>query len=171
MGDYLKLDADRVKAAIAHLVADFPDLAEDDDLRADTIEGETDLDTILTRLFLEWRSDEEMVNGTKSIMADLRERKARLERRVDARKALAMSLLEAADLDKCHLPVATLSIRSGKESVVVDDVDQLPQGAFTLVRKPIEVAELKKQIMAEEAGEFPGARLEIGDDYLVARIK
>ncbi len=171
MADYLKLDANRVRATIARLIEAYPDLADDEDLRADTIEGETDLDTILTRLFIAWRSDEEMATGTKSIIADLRERKDRLERRVDAKKALAMSLLETADLDKRQLPVATLSIRSGRESVVVDDVDQLPQGAFTLIRKPIDAADLKKQIMAEKAGDFPGAHLEIGDDTLAARAK
>jgi len=171
MADYLKLDADRVRATIARLIEAYPDLAGDEELRADTIEGETDLDKILTRLFLDWRSDEGMASGTKSIIADLRERKARLERRVAARKALAMSLLETADLDKRQIPVATLSICSARESVVIDDVDQLPQGAFTLVRKPIDASNLTKQIMAEEAGKFPGAHLEMGDDYLVARSK
>ena len=171
MADYLALDAGRVRFDIARLMEAHPELADDDELRADMLEGETDIDTILTRLFKGWRLDEGMAAGAKDMLVDLKERKARFERRAEAKKALAQSLMEAADLDKRELPVATLSIRSGNVSVVIDDVEQLPQGAYRMVREPIGKTELRKMIEAEDAGNFPGAHLEIGEDYLVPRSK
>lgn len=171
MADYLALDAGRVRFDIARLLEQFPELAEDEELRADMLEGETEIDAVLSRLFLSWRQDEETAAGAKAIKADLDERQKRFERRAATKKALALSLMETADLPKRELPVATLSVQAGRIRVVVDDVEQLPQGAFETVRKPIPSAELRKLIEAEKAGKFPGAHLELGDDFLTARAK
>jgi hypothetical protein len=54
---------------------------------------------------------------------------------------------------------------------VIDDVEQLPQGAYRMVGEAIGKPELRKMIEAEDAGAFPGAHLEIGDDSLTARSK
>lgn len=169
--NYLHVDAGRVRFDTERLLAAYPELAEDDELRGDMLSGETAIDEVLTRLFLAWRHREELAAGAKAIRADLDIRQKRNEAAAKKLKAIALTILETADLDKRELPVATLSVSAGRTRIVVDDITALPQGAYTLERKPLAAKELEALILAERAGEFPGAHIELGDDYLTARAR
>lgn len=171
---YLTLDAKLVRFDIEALMRAYPELQDDDDLRADVLEAETSLDETLTRLFLAMRRRQELAKGAKAISDDADARAKRFKGGADRLKDIILSLMDAAHLPKRELPVATLSVSQGRVRVVVDDVDALPQGAFTTVRKPIAAKELEALLVSlpfEEREAFPGARLEIGPDYLTARAK
>lgn len=168
---YLQIDAGMVRFNTLALLQAFPELAEDEELRGDMLSGETRIDEVLTRLVLAWRQREELAAGAKAIKADLDIREKRNTAAAKKLKDIALTIMETADLNKRELPIATLSVSAGKKRIVVDDLDALPQGAFTLERKALPAKELEALIMAEDAGEFPGAHIEIGDDYLTVRAK
>lgn len=168
MRDRLALDVRVTAAQIERLRVTYPDLADDLQLLCDTLEGETEFLPVMERVTEEYLDSVSMKAAVSDRMSALAERRDRFDRKADALKAMAMSLMEAAGQPKVQLPVATLSITKGRTSVVVDDVDALPQGYFATERKPLKTA-IKEAI---EHGEIiPGARLETGDDGLTVRTK
>lgn len=165
---YLQADAASVKAQITNLLAAYPELAEDDDLRADMFEGETALDKIVGRCLSERQEAETMAAAVKGRIADLNERMKRYERKSAAMKTLILDMMSAADLPKLELVEATLSLRDPVPSVNVIDVEELPQGFFKVEKRADKTA-IKKSILAGEP--VPGAELVLGECGLAIRTK
>lgn len=165
---YIALDVKQLEIEINRLIADYPELADDEAMRHDVIQGETSLHEVLSRI-LDHRSEAlEMVTGIKERASHLKERQDRYERRADAMKALAFRLMKAAKQSKITLTEATLSISKGRDSVVIDDIDSLPQGTYSVEKKPNKDA-IKKQI--EAGSPVPGARIEQGQPGLTVRTR
>lgn len=164
---YIALDVQTLEREIERLMLENVELAEDEALRADMVEGETDLHSVLSRIIDHRLEADAMVEAIKSRSEHLTERKARYERRSKAMTALAMRLMVAAKQTKIVLPEASLSISKGRESVEITSLDDLPQGAFTTVKQPDKAA--IKTMLA--AGPVPGAEIKIGPDSLGVRVK
>ncbi len=164
----LHVDAVYLKNEIARLLEANPELAEDDLLRADMLEGETDINRVISKALNERQDACSMVEAIKRREDDLRIRRVRFERKAEAIKGLIQSVMYAAELDKITLPEATLSIRQPLPKVEVTDAEQLPQGFFKLERKADKTA-LKQALMSGE--EIPGAELALGDETLSIRVK
>ena len=165
---FLYVDAQNVKAQIHALLEIYPELAEDDGLRLDMLEGETDLHGILARALDNKREAETMVAAIDQRMMDLASRKARYERQAKAMRHLIKGIMESAGQTKITLPEASLSIRDGQPSVHVTDVNALPQGFYHVERKA-DKARLKPALLAGEI--IPGAELVIGETSLTIRLK
>lgn len=168
MSNFLFNDAKVVQAEISRLLSVYPELAEDETLLADSLEGETDLHKILERILSERQEADELATAIKAREAAMKERRGRFERKSDAMKRLIQSLMETAGQTKITLPEATLSILAPRESVDVTDPDALPQGFFRIERKP-----LSKEIMAalKSGDKVPGAELVLGNSGLMVRTK
>lgn len=165
---YLIADASRVKFVINAILGQYPELADDETLRADSLEAETDMHKVISRALKERLEAASLAEATKTRITDLSDRKARFERKADAMKDLIKGLMDAADLDKMTLPEATLSVTAPRASVNVLDINELPQGYYAVERKADKTA-IKKAI---EAGEtIPGAELQIGLSGLTIRTK
>lgn len=168
MADRIALEAKIIEKEIDVLIAAYPDLAEDDALRSDMIEGSTDFAEVMTRILDHEREAKSMVSAIKMRAEDLSERKQRWERRADAMRALMLNLMSAADQPKVTLPEATISITKGRETVEVTDVDALPQGYFKTVRQADKIAILGA---LSKGDSLPGAALRVGDASLTVRAK
>lgn len=168
MADYLAMDASKLEAEIHHMLVAFPELADDEELRLDTLEGETDFNRIMSRLVRVRNEKLADAEGLASYMADLSDRKARQVRAADGVKALMLSLMSVADLPKLVLPEATISVTKPRASVDVTDVQALPQGTFSIVRQPDKTA-IKAQL--EAGDDVPGATLKFSDPGLTVRVK
>lgn len=168
MADFLAMDAAAVGRHIDALLVIYPELADDDALRADMIEGETDLYHVVSRALDHRQEAEAMATAIKQREHDLGERRGRYERRSEAMKALIRSLMVSAGQNTITLPEATVSLTKARETVSIIDIDALPQGTFTTVRQPD-----KKAIKASiDAGEdVPGAALVVGEPGLTVRTK
>lgn len=165
---YLFLDANFTKAEIAKLLETYPELAEDEQLRVDAIEGETDAYKILEKALDEKHDAEATMEGIGIRMQHLQERAGRFMRKSEAMKALIKAIMQAAKLDKVQLPEATLSITKPRNSVSIEDVDALPQGYFRLKREADKAA-IKSAL--EQGNEIPGAILQTGTPGLTVRTK
>src|SRR5262245_8580308 len=117
----MRFDVDTVRQQIANLLVMHPELAEDDVLRADMVEGSTDAHEFLSSLTRKIGEDEAAAAGLEEYRHDLLVRKARLEHRAEVLRALAFKVMQAADLKKVELPEATLSVRNGTPKVIITD--------------------------------------------------
>ncbi len=117
----------RLREECRRLIADNPELAEDADLRADMIEGETILADVLhslERVEAEARSDCSKLNFMRGQIDARFEAAAR--RSKQARKAI-MQVLDVAGLAKFSLPQATLSVSRGPQKVIEMTRDECPE--------------------------------------------
>lgn len=168
MADYLAADTAYTSNAIDAMLAAYPELLEDEQLRADMLEAETDFTALMSRLVRARNERLAFAEGTNGYIKELTERRDRLSRGADGLKGLMLKLMATASLPRLELPEATLSVSAGRASVSIIDIDALPQGTFTLERKADKAA-IKAQI---EAGEdVPGAALVVGENTLTVRVK
>lgn len=168
MNGYIFKDAAVVKAQISRLLTDYPEIGEDIELLADSLEGETGLYKILERALSARQEALSMATAIKERETGLKERRERYERQGDAYKALMLSMMQYAEQEKVTLVEATLSITKPRSSVSVEDASQLPQGYYKTER----VADKKAIKDAIEAGsEIPGAYMQQGEAGLTIRVK
>ncbi|MDQ7011453.1 MAG: siphovirus Gp157 family protein [Mariprofundaceae bacterium] len=164
----LQLDRAMVAREIEELIAAVPEMAEDEDLRHDMLEGETGLHELVSRA-LDARADAlGMADAIKQRMADLRERKERYDRRAKALGGLIHSLMEIANMRKLELPEATVSIRRAPDKVTIIDEAAIPPGFFR-IRREVDRAALKKALATGE--HVPGATLSNGGESISVRVK
>lgn len=157
-----------VKYQIDELISQYPDLLEDEILKADMLEGSTDFNELMERCIEQERDAVATQEAIKIRRVELYTRQGRYERKQAAMRKIMQGLMDAADTRKIELSQATISITKARTKTCVDDVDALPQGFFKTERKP-----LSKEIKAAlEAGEsIPGATLELGEEGIMVRVK
>lgn len=134
--NYLAYDVTVLEREFADLVAAYPELAEDEELRSDTIEGETDAYRVLGKIVAIERDANSMVLAIGERTKELAARKERYVRRKDAMRALLLRLLKAADLNKVSLPEATVSVGKGRAGVEIVDESAVPARFLKVVKSP-----------------------------------
>ncbi len=160
------LNAHAIKQQIHNLILQNPELAEDDVLRADMIEGSSDLHEVLALLLDRMRESEALAEAITARIKSMQERRARIEGREVSLRALMFSLMEAADLRKVELPEATLSFRNTPPKLVVVDEAKIPSMFFE--QKPVlDKVHLKSALASGNLIE--GASLSNGGVSLVVR--
>jgi phage host-nuclease inhibitor protein Gam len=161
------MEARLLERQIADLYVLFPELEEDDELRRDVLEGETNLDAILSRIVAKIRESAAFVDALKAQKDQLSERQERFKRRGEAMRSLAFRLMDAAKTRKMELPEATLSIRATPQSVQITDENAVPD-AYTKTVRHIDKTAVKDALKAGEP--VPGAVLTNGGDTLSVRM-
>lgn len=157
-----------VKAEIAKLIEQFPELKDDDDLRADAIEGETDAHALILDALQARQDAQTMVGAIKARQDDLQARRGRFERKAEAMSSLIKNVMRAANLANLQLPEATITITAGKASVGIMDLGAIPQGYFKL-EKVVDKQAIRSAIDAGE--DIPGAGLVIGETSVSIRTR
>lgn len=119
----------------------------------------------VSRIILNMDSDTDALDRE---IERLQERKRLLANRQNQIREYLRENMEASGISKISCPLFTITLAKGRESVVVDDPDQLPD---ELMRVKTDVSPDKSAIAAKlKAGEeIPGARLERGQSSV--RIK
>lgn len=168
MADRIVLEARFLAQQIARLKEAFPEIAEDADLLADTIEGETDFVRIMEKLADAYMDAVSFKGAIADRLSGLKERQDRISNKADALKALMQAALEEAQQRSITLPEATISIRAGGQTVDIINPAHLPQGFFVTEITPLK-AEIKKALLADEM--VPGAILVRSPDTLTVRTK
>lgn len=164
--NFLVADVANLTAHIADLFAAYPELAEDEDLRRDMLEGETSAFEVLTRLVSIERDADSMARAVASRISDLQARKARAEKRKEAMRVLMLRIMRAANIKKAPLVEATVSVSKGRQSVEIVDEAALPDEFVRIERVPDKKALLAKLAANENV---PGAALKDGDETLTVR--
>lgn len=159
-----KIDIRRIIASL-ELCPGFDD---DEKLKLDMLEGETELNELASKLLSENEDDEGLIDALKAQTEARRERKSRIETRIEARKAAIVTLMDCARLTKLMLPEATVSLRTLLPRPKVADEALLPEAFTIIVRKP----DTEAIAVAVAKGEnIPGVILTNGSASLTIRRK
>lgn len=146
----------------------YPELSEDESLRADVLDAETDFNRLIDSLVKRKLDAREMAAGAKARKQEVGERQSRFERQEEGYDRLIKGLMQFADMQKVVLPEATVSITKPRTVVEITDLDAIPQG-YAKFEKRADKAAIKAAL---EAGEqIPGAALGLSDDGLMVRTK
>lgn len=130
-------DADQLQIEIEALIRQYPEIAEDEILRADMLDGETSISDVITSLIRLGEDARAMRDGTKERLEELKARGERFGRRIDFARALIFKILETANLRKVELPEATVYLRNNPPQLVGEvDGDKLPDDLVKIERKP-----------------------------------
>lgn len=122
---------------IEMLLREYPDMADDEILRADMLEGETDLREVLTEIHRMIDDAKALRDGTVARLDELAARRARFQHRIDFGRELIVRVLDSAQLRKVELPEATLTLRNNPQQLVGDpSADELPDELVRVVRSP-----------------------------------
>lgn len=163
----LALDASIIEREIATLIEAYPELAEDETLRADMLEGATNIKDVLAAVVDTMQSAKSMRDAIKARTKELSERAARFDRREEAMRVLAERIMRVADLRKVELFDATLSIRATPQAVVITAEEDLPDSFWRVTKSPDKTA-IKEAL---KAGQFvPGACLSNAGETISVRV-
>lgn len=161
--DLTRIQVEAVVTFLRDALGDEPD----EQLLLDSLEGETNLFEMCSRI-LRWIEDDEGIRAALvSQIQDRNDRKARAESRIETYRDGLRALMETAGLDKLPLPEATVTLRKVAPKPIVTDVEQLPDALCKITRKP-DMAAIKAAVINEN---LPGVALDNGGVSLTIRRK
>jgi hypothetical protein len=162
------LPLDHIRQQITALLLECPELKDDDVLRADMIEGNTDAFAFLSELERRRREACIQLAGLEQTITDLEKRSERFIHRNEVIKKLMRTVLDAADLKKIELPEATISVRASAPKVILVSTADLPDYYWRVHREP------NKTLIgaALKAGtQVPGAMLSNAEPHIAISTK
>ena len=164
----IRFEMSDLKQAIDRMFLEYPELQDDETLRADMFEGETQFHSVLERIVDLSLDASSMSEAIKLRMNDLRDRKARFDFKEDCLRNLISNLMEVANLAKVILTSATLSVRNIAPSPIVIDETQLPENCIRIKREP-DMKAIKEQ--TEQGIAVAGTAMGNGKQSLTIRVK
>lgn len=165
--NFLAADVANLEALFAEMLAAYPELEADEELRADMLEGETNFHAVLTRIVNVERDADSLVKAVAGRISDLQARKARAERRKEAMRSLMFKLLKAAGVPRVPLAEATISI--GRKAAAVEIVAEaaLPRAYVRISTSPDKTA-IKEALQAGK--KVRGAKMGEAGEQLSVRV-
>lgn len=169
MTDPLSIEALKVQCLRARLLELYPELGEDAQTLADTLEGMTDFNEMVCVLIDSAENDQALANALKERVADMNERMARFSNRVERKRNAVASAMEAAQVKKIEAPEFTISLRNNPPKVVIIDETQIPADYWReKVSRSVDKTAVKEALAN---GIVPGAELSNGGVGLTVRTK
>lgn len=139
----------------------------DDETVRDTIEGETSLHEAIAAVLSDINEDEMLILGIGEMVKTLGARKARLETRIDARKAAIQKAMEIGEIKTLATPSGTLSLRNVPRALDVTDDKLIPFDYFVMQEPKLDRKRLKSDL--QDGKEIPGCLLDNGSVTLSIR--
>lgn len=159
------IDPRIIRQQIANILVLHPELADDEELRADVVEAETSAYDLLRLIVQKIGATKALEAALEQHIKDLEARKDRLGLRIESLRTLAKQILNAADLRKVELPEATLSIGKGRQKLLIHG--DVPE-SFTVYKPEPDKPKIRVALEAGEPLNF--ACFERGDEVLTVRI-
>lgn len=163
----MNLDLHYLQNEIAALMRNYPEMAEDEQLRIDMIEGSTNAPEFVSELLRKVAATDVLLLGTREYRREIDERVQRLKRRKEAFRELIKKVMEMAGTKRMERIEATVTIKAGVPRTIITDESIIPPDFFRIKREP----ELDRIKAALKAGEFvPGAELSNAEMVLQIRV-
>jgi hypothetical protein len=125
----LHLEMEAARTLVAQL--NEAGLSDDSQLLADTIEGETNIETaigkVVESIILE---DNVALEGISRAETFLKDRKSRVEDRIERKKAMILTAMQIAELKTVKTPLATITKKLTAAKVIVTDESLIPTEFF-----------------------------------------
>lgn len=113
------------------------------------------------------RQREAMMDALKKEVSRLQGRASSCGKGIDSLKKYLMGGLKLAGKPKVKTTLNTVSVVKGREQIVVDDIESLPENLLTFQPPTANKALIKKHLDSGEV--IKGVHVETGDDYLLIR--
>jgi hypothetical protein len=139
---------DLVRQEIANLAFRFPQLADDPESWAISIESETGAFDVLRQIERRRQEAAAFAGGIAGTIAELEARQARFVEREKAMRALAFKVMEIAEIKKAEFAEATYSIRNGQQKVVGDADPMTVPEKYCRVTYELDKAKIKEALKA-----------------------
>jgi hypothetical protein len=161
-----ELELNEIERQVENLRAAHPELWEDEDERllADMLEGCTGYTDFMNRVARRIARAKKMVKLEGELIAELKARRDRYEKRYEGLRVLAFQAMQIAGQRKLELAQNTLSIKRGPPKVILTDEAALPAHCVNVTITPNKLV-IKDRILHGET--VPGAELSNGEDQLV----
>lgn len=163
-------DLNRETEAARSLLENMRDIiGEDEGDIATAVEGETNLHEAITRAVARVAELDALVAATDTVIENVKERQARLKKQRELIRSALTVAMEAGEIKKLELPLATLSLKRVAPSTVFSDEWLVPEKFWTPQPPKLD----KKAVLdALKAGEqVPGATLSNGGQSIQVRFK
>jgi len=123
--------ADAVERAVSHQAQAARDLLaslgdDDEDLRADMVEGETGFNEAVAAAIAEMDNALALSDGVGLLIERYAARRDRMKRRAERIRACIEQAMVMADLTTMRLPAATLTIKSVPPKPLIEDESAIP---------------------------------------------
>lgn len=148
--------AQMIEEQIRALLADYPQLADDEDLRNDMISGSTSFDEALSAFAMLIQETKAQAMSLKAVIGQLTDRLRRFDKREEFARAMIYNLMSTAEMKKIELPICTLSVVNTAPKVIITDESALPEQFLRVKMEPDKTA-IKTAI--ERGTYVPGATL------------
>ena len=158
--------AEDVIKEITLLLAEFPQLADDEDLLRDTLEGNTRFNEIMERFLSAMRENETMAEAVSQRIGKMRERQTRLTHRAQFYRSLMHRLVERSGVKSIPLPEAKISVVNSPEKVIITDEAAIPDAFCRITKEPNKTA-IKSALKSGTS--IPGATLSNGSTTIQVR--
>lgn len=167
----LNQQATELRQHIEALIREYPELQGDEFLRASMLEGETNMDEVLTQIHRTIADAMSLRDGTQPRIDELVARRARFNQRIDFCRDLITKILISANLKKIELAEMTLSLRNNPPSLIMApdiNADTLPDEVVKITRSPDKT---KIKAWLTVGREVPGCALSNGPPSLMVKVK
>lgn len=134
--------------------------ADDPELVADMIEGETGINEAIEAALAQIAADEAHIDGISAFQSRLGARKERLRRRTELMRAAVKSAMEAADMKRKELPIGTITRAALPRQVIVTDESRIPAQFWKQPDPVLDNAAIKAALKAGD--QIGGAELDNG---------
>lgn len=157
----------RVTMEIDRLKRFYPELLDDLELLAGTVEGQTDFDPLMDAILEQFIEAVSLKDALSLRIDAMKARVERFDKQAEALRELMMMLMQSADKTMVRRPLATVVRSKGRAVLQLDD-DFNAQGYMRVRTEP-----MKADILAalKAGNEIPGARLVETEPALSVRTK
>lgn len=142
------------------------EFADDPDLAASMIEGETDIHETIAAAANAVFEDEGRIAGIKTMIDALQGRKSRIEKRIEVMRAAICVALQQAAIKSKDYGFCTVTLKPLPPSAIITDEAAIPSSFW----KPQEPKIDKRAILAAlKDGKVPGAELSNGGETVALK--
>lgn len=160
------LAAETVINEVNLLLREFPQLKDDEELLADTVEGQTKLHEIMEKFLSAMRENETLAEAVSQRIGKLRERQTMLTHRAQFLRQLMHRILEQSGVKSVALPEAKISVVNSPDKVIITDETAIPDAFMRITKEPNKTA-IKNAL---KSGTYiPGATLSNGGSTIQVR--
>ena len=155
-----------VKGAGVRLLEQHPEIADDLQLKLDTLEGETDVIHAFNRMILQTKTLRVEAEALKELAGEIIERSNRKLSAIASIRDVIEDWLSALDLPSVKTTAGTASFGAARQAVIITDEKALPE-AFIRVKREPDRSALLDALKSGQA--VPGASLSNGGQVLTIR--
>lgn len=139
-------------------------IGDDDEVRADVVEGETDLFETFELIASEIADEQAYIEAIGDQIRRLESRKHRKAEKVQRLKTAASSALEMAGKKKLETAIATLTVKALPAQLIIKNEAEIPASYWRPKDPALDRMALKKAL--KEKQQIPGAELSNGGQTL-----